>query len=175
MAVLHRRNIRMYIRKATFCKRHVTKTRNLLALATTRLCTGYIKMISSRQKVNAQRYHSVSLAIYQIVARISPFNHCHVSPDREYQCETLSFLSFVQSRSQYCHPPSSMSDDTIIIYDDDDGQIQYTSGPWYPLKASDTSNSSWQHGTLSGIDAVGSFAFNFSGECCMSQAKCGIS
>ncbi|PSR75217.1 hypothetical protein PHLCEN_2v9258 [Hermanssonia centrifuga] len=56
-----------------------------------------------------------------------------------------------------------MSDDTIIIYDDDDGQIQYTSGPWYPLKLTDTSNSSWQHGTLSGIDEVGSFAFNFSG------------
>ncbi len=59
-----------------------------------------------------------------------------------------------------------MSNGGTITYDDRD-QVKYTSGPWYPLTATDPDTSAWQDGTLTGVNYGGAtFTFTFSGEYC---------
>ncbi|PSR71020.1 hypothetical protein PHLCEN_2v13124 [Hermanssonia centrifuga] len=56
-----------------------------------------------------------------------------------------------------------MSNGGTITYDDRD-QVKYTSGPWYPLTATDPDTSAWQDGTLTGVNYGGAtFTFTFSG------------
>ncbi|THG96380.1 hypothetical protein EW026_g5447 [Hermanssonia centrifuga] len=57
-----------------------------------------------------------------------------------------------------------MSDGATVTYDDSkSGQVKYTAGPWYPLAATDPDNSTWQDGTLSGVNAAAAFTFTFTG------------